>query len=143
MRHLCWQDGTVDFHRHCAIGWYFPKPSSPWTCAAVTRGLTSGSASPWAIIGNLSRSSTPRIVSRFCVACATGTFPQTVVIAAICNSGERIARKIANASSTPGSVSIRIRFIFCLSIGWVVMFHIFFTDFTITNRRGQKKVGND
>ena len=92
----------------------FPNPSSPWTCAAVTSCLTSGSAAPCASVGHSSKSSTPRIVSRFCVACATGTFPQTVVIASTFNSGDRIASKIANASSTPGSVSIRIRCIVCL-----------------------------
>src|SRR5437867_13277008 len=56
--------------------------------------------------GGLTRLST---LNRLRVACSTGTFPQTVVIATTSSSGERRARRIASASSTPGSVSMMTR----------------------------------
>ena len=40
---------------------------------------------------------------------SSGTFPATAVIPSILSSGERIASSRANASSTPGSVSMMTR----------------------------------
>src|SRR2546428_8581198 len=93
---------------------------------AVSNGLRRGRLAPCPISrlgGGLTRLST---LNRLRVACSTGTFPQTVVIATTSSSGERKASRIASASSTPGSVSMMTRvnfpiFSFLLR-GWVERF---------------------
>jgi hypothetical protein len=52
---------------------------------------------------------TRRTYNAFLVACSTGTFPATVVIATTRTSGVRNAMMIATASSEAVSVSIRNR----------------------------------
>src|SRR5580692_7401474 len=85
-----------------------PRPLLPCAYLAVTRRRTRGVAAPAATGMSVRpaistrRSALGRVSER-------GTLPQTGVTASTWSSGERRARKMAMASSTPGSVSRMMR----------------------------------
>ena len=81
-----------------------PRPFMPWE-VAVTSLLLSGGRAP-AATGISVRPAISTIRNAFDTVRSRGTFPATAVIASIFNSGERMAKSKASASSTPGSVSM-------------------------------------
>jgi hypothetical protein len=78
-------------------------------CVAKTGCFWSGLAAPLATGGRTAEGRSENTLETFLVPVSTGTFPLTVVLAAIFTSGDWSASSIARASSIPGSVSMIMR----------------------------------
>jgi hypothetical protein len=81
-----------------------PIPFSPCTFFAVRASPTRGALSPLAT-GMSERPASSRSFSAFVTPSSSSTFPKTTVTARTSSSGERTARRMARASSIPGSTS--------------------------------------
>ena len=103
---------TACFDLFFEIGSFSSGPSNPvapCTYSAVTNGRKSGASQP-AKTPISCRSANSVTIRAFFVVKLNGTFPATVVIPRISSSGLDRARRIATASSWPGSVSMIIFF---------------------------------
>ena len=105
-------------------GWLvLPSPSSPCTKAAAPWYITCNGLAAPCTTGTDERPANSTRCSAFCVAVAVSTLPKMVVRPSTSSSGAAKAKRIAIASSIPGSVSIIIFLVMgelLFVVGWEV-----------------------
>ena len=84
------------------------RPVLPCTCSAVTSLRSSGTSQP-AKTGMSVRPASSQTMRALREVRGSGTLPATAVIPSTSSSGEARARRMATASSCPGSVSMMMR----------------------------------